>query len=74
MCVYIFIPNKILILFILELSTPETMKLHEGKTEKDENGEYLLQLVITEVILNHHNVVKNEYRQDLKALYKYGDS
>ena len=47
--------------------TPHTMKLL-GSTEneiiKDKNGENVLHLEITEVVLVHCNIVNNDYQQD----------
>ena len=48
----------------LELLTPETMKLLgsiRSKITKDENGENVPHLEITEVVLAHCNVVNNDY-------------
>ena len=46
----------------LELQTPETMKLHDGKKkkiiDKTKNGENVLSL---EVLLVHCNLVNNQY-------------
>ena len=53
--------------YYLELLTPETMKLLEStKSEitKDENGENVLHLEITEVVFIHCNIVNNDYQQD----------
>ena len=58
----------------LELLTSETMKLLDStksKITKDENGESVPCLEITEVVLIHYNVVKNDDRQDLKVLHKF---
>ena len=51
----------------LELLTPETMQLFgstENKITKDKNGENVLHLEITEVVLVHCNIVNNDYQQD----------
>ena len=48
----------------LELLTPETIKLlgsTENKITKDKNGENVLHLEITEVVLVHCNIVNNDY-------------
>ena len=48
------------------------MKLLEStksKITKDENGENVPHLEITEVALVHCNIVNNEYQQDLRVLY-----
>ena len=53
--------------YSLELSTLETMKLlgsNENKINKDKNGENVLHLEITEVVLVHRNIVNNNYQQD----------
>ena len=56
-----------------ELSTTKTMKLL-GSTKsmitKDENGENVSHLEITEVILVHFNIVNNDYQQVIHLLYK----
>ena len=55
----------------LELLTNETMKLlgsTENKTTKDKNGENVLHLEITEVVLVHCNIVNNDYQQDSRVL------
>ena len=58
----------------LELLTNETMKLlgsTENKTTKDKNGENVLHLEITEVVLVHCNIVNNDYQQDSRVLYMF---
>ena len=53
--------------YSLELSTLETMKLlgsNENKINKDKNGENVLHLEITEVVIVHRNIVDNNYQQD----------
>ena len=50
--------------YYLELLTPETMKLlesTENKITKYKNGENVLHLGITEVVLVHCNIVNNDY-------------
>ena len=50
----------------LELLTPETMKIlgsTKSKITKNENGENVPRLEITEVVLIHCNVVNNSYQQ-----------
>ena len=47
----------------LELLTPETMKLlgsTKNKIAKDKNGENVLRLKITEVVLVHCNIINND--------------
>ena len=51
---------------------PETMKLlgrTKCKMTKDENGENVPHLKITEVILVHCNIVNSDYQQDSRVLY-----
>ena len=53
---------------------PETMKLlgnTQSKIIKDENGENVPHLEITEVVLIHCNIVNNNYRQDSRVLYTF---
>ena len=60
--------------YSLELLTPETMKLlgsTKNKIIKDENGENVPHLEITEVILVHCNIVNNDYQQDSEVLYTF---
>ena len=60
--------------YYLELLTPESMKLlgsTESKIAKDENGENVPHLEITEVVLVHCNIVNNDYQQDLRVLYTF---
>ena len=56
----------------LELLTSKTMKLlgsTENETTKGKNGENVLHLEVTEVVLVHCNIVNNDYQQDSRALY-----
>ena len=60
--------------YYLELLTPETMKLlgsTKSKITKNENGENLLYLEFTEVVLIHCNIVNNSYQQNLRVLYTF---
>ena len=41
----------------------------KNKITKDKNGENVLHLEITEVILVHFNIVNNDYQQDSRVLY-----
>ena len=53
--------------YYLEFLTPETMKLLgsiKTKITKDENGENIPHLEITEVELMHFNIVNNDYQED----------
>ena len=43
----------------------------EIKIKKDENGENVLRLKITEVVLVHWNIVKNDYLQVSRVLYTF---
>ena len=61
--------------YSLERLTSETMKLLEStknKIIKDENGENVPHLEITEVILVHCNIVNNDYQQDSRAPNSFG--
>ena len=56
---------KIKIWYYLELLKPETMNLlgsTKSKITKDENGENVPHLEITEVVLVHYNIVNNDYQ------------
>ena len=60
--------------YYFELLTPETMKLLEStksKITKNENGENIPNLEITEVVLVHCNIVNNDYQQDSRALENF---
>ena len=53
---------------------PEIMKLLRGtkiKRNKDENGENVPHLEITEVVFVHCNIVNNDYQQDSRVLNTY---
>ena len=43
----------------------------ENKITKDENGENVLHLEITEVVLVHCTIVSNNYQQDSRVLYTF---
>ena len=65
---------KIKARYYLELLTPETMKLlrsRKSKIAKDENGENIPHLEITEVVLIHCNIVNNDYQQNSRVLYTF---
>ena len=50
--------------YYLELVTPETMKLlggTENEITKNKNGENVLHLEITKVVLAHCNIINNDY-------------
>ena len=60
--------------YALEPLTKETMKLlgsTKNKITKDENGENMPHLEITEVVLVHCNMVNNDYQQDSRVLYTF---
>ena len=60
--------------YYLKLLTPESMKLHgstKSKITKDENGENVPYLEITEIVLIHCHIVNNIYQQDWKFLYPF---
>ena len=54
--------------YYLELLTAETMTYTKSKIIKDENGENVSHLQITEVIFVHCNIVNNDYQQDSYVL------
>ena len=61
--------------YTLELLTPETMKLLEStkhKITKDENGENMPHLEITEVVLIQYNIVNNDYQHHSRVLHTFG--
>ena len=43
----------------------------KSKITKNENGENLLYLEFTEVVLIHCNIVNNSYQQNLRVLYTF---
>ena len=50
------------------------MKLLEStknEVTKDENGENVPNLEITEVVLAHCNIANNDYQQDSRVLYTF---
>ena len=60
--------------FYLKLWTSGSMKLLESariKINKDNNGENLPHLKITEVVLMHWNIVNNDYQQELRVLFVF---
>ena len=60
--------------YYLELLTLKTMKLlgsNESKITEDKNRANLPHLEITEVVLVHCNVAKNNYQQDSTVLYTF---
>ena len=60
--------------YYLELLTPDAMKLlasTESEITKDKNGENVLHLGLTELVLIHCNLVNNDYQQDSRILYTF---
>ena len=58
--------------YYLELLTPETIKLIgsiKSKITKNENGENVPLLEITEGVLVHCNIASNGYQHDSRVLY-----
>ena len=43
----------------------------QNKITKDENGENITHLEITEVVLVHCNILNNNYEQDSRVLYTF---
>ena len=43
----------------------------KSKISKEEDGENMLYLKVTEVLLVHCNIVNNDYQQDSRVLYKF---
>ena len=43
----------------------------ENKINKDKNGENVLQLEVTEVVLVHRDILNNDYQQDSRVLYTF---
>ena len=65
---------KIIDGYSVELLTRETMKLlgsTENKITKDENGENVPHLEITEVVLVRCDTVNKDYQQDSRVLYTF---
>ena len=58
--------------YYFELVTPETMKLlgsTQNKITENKNVQNVLHLEITEVVLAHCDIVKNDCQQDSRILY-----
>ena len=51
--------------------TVKSLGSTKSKIIKDKNGENLLQLEITEVVLVHCNTVSNNYQQNSRVLYAF---
>ena len=74
--IYIYIIEKLITIkiktgYYLQLLTPEMMKLlgsTKSKVTKDDNGENVLHLQITEAVLLHCNIVNNDYQHDSRVL------
>ena len=43
----------------------------KNKITKDENGENVAHLEITEVVFFHYDIASNGYQQDSRVLYKF---
>ena len=43
----------------------------KSKITKDENGQNVLHLEITEVVLVHCNIINNDYQQDQRVSYTF---
>ena len=54
--------------YYLELLTPEP------KITKDKNGENMLQLEITEVVLVRFSIINNQYQHDSSVLFTFVQS
>ena len=60
--------------YYLELLTPETKKLlgsTKSKITKNENGENVPHIEITEVALVHCNIFNNNYQQNSRVLHTF---
>ena len=60
--------------YSLELLTPETMRLlgsTKNKITEYKNGENVLHLEITKVVLVRCDIVNNDYQQDSRVLYTF---
>ena len=60
--------------YYLQHLKSETLKLlgnTKSKKTKDENGEKIPHLEITEVVLAHYNIVTHDYQQDSRVLHTY---
>ena len=49
----------------------ESLGSIKSKITKDKNGENMPHLEISEVILIHCNIVKNNYKQNSKVIYTF---
>ena len=47
------------------------LESNKSKITKDKNGENVLNLDITEVVLVHCIIVNNNYQQDSRVLYRF---
>ena len=65
---------KIKTVYYLELLTSQTMELlgsTKSKITKNENGENVPNLELTEAALVHCNIVNNNYQRNLRLLYTF---
>ena len=63
--------------YYLEPLMPGTMKLlgsTKSKTTKDENGENVPRLEITELVLVHYYIFNNDHQRDSRVFYKFVSS
>ena len=68
------ITTKIKTGYYLELLTSETMKLFgstKSKINKDENGENMLHLEITKVVVILCKIVNKDYQQNIRVSYTF---
>ena len=60
--------------YYFKLLTPQAMKLRgsaKSKITKNENGENVPNLAITEVVLIYCNIVNNNYQRNSRVLYTF---
>ena len=65
---------KTKIVHCLELlirETTELLRSYKSKITKDQNGECVPHLEITEVTLIHDNIVNNNYQQNSRIIYTF---
>ena len=49
----------------------KVLGITKSKITKDKNFEMVRHLEITEIVLVHCNIIKNDYQQDLTVLYTF---
>ena len=65
---------KIITGYYLELLMSESIKLlgsTKSSISKNENGENVPNLEITEVVLIHYNIISNNHQKDSRVLYTF---